>query len=149
MPKPLRPSCYILRIQKDWEYQLNFSYNLLVKLIEKYDTLSYTPSLLFIKYLNTAFYKVFYMFFYRLRLCEGKAVAQKNWAVFYICLIWLGVAFGVTVLKVLSNLHSLCKLIGNEGSLTTADIICWENSSYFLRNICEHIFLMLCNTLCI
>ena len=91
---------YILRIRQDWEWWLNYSYNLLVELIE-----SYTLPL----------FELVYMCFYCLCLCETIAVVEKNWTVFYIFLIWFTMAFGVTALKVLCFLCSSCKVIGNHG----------------------------------
>ena len=76
MPKPLSHSSYILKIEKLWEYWSNYSDDLLIKLIEKCDTLGYPP---FFKYyfLQTSLHV-----FYCLRLFEAKAAVQKNRAVF-------------------------------------------------------------------
>ena len=43
--RPLSSSSHILRIEKDWEYLLDYSNDLLIQLIEKSDTLSYKPFL--------------------------------------------------------------------------------------------------------
>ena len=102
--KPLRCSSYILKIEKQREYRLNYSYDLLIKLIEK---LSYKP---FCKHC-----KLVYMYFYCLCLCEAKTAVQKYWVVFYICFSWFWVAFGVPVLKVMCFWCSFCKVIGNQG----------------------------------
>ena len=75
------------------------------------DILSYKPIFKhFYKLVyKLVFYKLVYTYFYCWYLCETTAAAQKNWAVFYICLI----SFGVTVLKVLYFWCSLCRVIGN------------------------------------
>ena len=39
------------------------------------------------------------------------------------------------------------RLWGIRDSSAIADIICWQNHSYFLRNVCQYIFPTLCNTL--
>ena len=87
---------------------MNYSDDLLVKPIKKSDTLSYKP------FFQHFFYKLFYTYFYCLCLCEVKASVQKNSAVFYICLIWFGVAFGVTVLKILCFWCSNLGAYGNQ-----------------------------------
>ena len=46
----------ILRVEKHWEYWLNYSNDLLVKSIEKFDILSYKA------FLNTAFNKLVYTY---------------------------------------------------------------------------------------
>ena len=43
----------------------------------------------------------------------NKIFCSNNWAVFYIFLIWFGLAFGVTVLKVLCFWCCFYKVIGN------------------------------------
>ena len=43
MPKLLSHSSYILRIEKRWQYWLNCSDDIFVKIIEKFDTWSYKP----------------------------------------------------------------------------------------------------------
>ena len=56
VPKPLSHSSYNLRVEKHWEYWLNYSNDLLVKSIEKFDILSYKA------FLNTAFNKLVYTY---------------------------------------------------------------------------------------
>ena len=56
VPKPLSHSFYNLRVEKHWEYWLNYSDGLLVKSIEKFDILSYKS------FLNTAFNKLVYTY---------------------------------------------------------------------------------------
>ena len=69
--------------------------------------------------LNTGFYKLFYIYLYCLCLSETKAALQKkHWALIYIFLIWFGVPFGVTLLKVLCFWCFLCKVVGSQGLLS-------------------------------
>ena len=56
VPKPLSHSSYNLRVEKHREYWLNYSNDLLVKSIEKFDILSYKA------FLNTAFNKLVYTY---------------------------------------------------------------------------------------
>ena len=76
--------------------------------------------------------------FYCLCLCEAKGVAQKNWAVFYICFIWSQVEFAVTVLKVLSFWCFLRNFIWKQGffsysryNLLRIATVLLEMSAYF------------------
>ena len=85
--------------------------------------------------------------FYCLCLREAKGVIQKKkWTIFYICLIWFGVAFRVTVLKVLYFWRTLCKVVGNQGffSYCRCNLL---RIATVLKNVCHYIFLTLCNTL--
>ena len=79
----------------------------LIELTEPSDTLNYK---LFFKHciLQTILH-VFFLFIF----VWNKILCSKNWAVFYIFLIWLGVAFGVTVLKFLCSWCSFNEVIGN------------------------------------
>ena len=77
MPKPLSYRSNILRIETNWEYWLNYLDDLLVKLNERFDTLSYKP------FLNTSFYKRVYTYCCCMCLCEAKATVQRNWAAFF------------------------------------------------------------------
>ena len=93
-------------------------------------------------FLNSGIYKLVFLYFYSLSLCK-----VKNGAIFYVCLIWFGVAFGDTVLKVLWFWCSLRKIIGNQGLFGYNRYNFVENSNHLLRNICQYIFPTLCNTL--
>ena len=87
MPKPLIRGSYILRIEKYEECWLTYSDDLLVKLNEKSDTLSYKP--LFKKFFLQTNLQVFLC----LCLCEAKANAQKNWAAHLFHLVWVDISF--------------------------------------------------------
>ena len=50
---------------------------------------------------------------------------SKNWFVFYICLAWFRVAFGVTVLKRICSGTLSIRSEGIRVSLATPYIICW------------------------
>ena len=106
--RPLSSSSYILRIEKDWEYLLDYSNDLLIQLIEKSDTLSYKP------FLKHYFLETSLHVFLLQCLCKAKSALQNNRAVFYICLIWFEMPFGVTVLKMLRFWCSFCKVIRNQ-----------------------------------
>ena len=90
-----------------------------VELIELSGTLNYEP--LFKCCILKTVLHVFLLF----RFVWDKISCSKNWAVFYICLIWFGVAFSVTVLKILCFWYCLCRLYEIRVSLALADIICW------------------------
>ena len=79
----------------------------LIKLTELSDILNYKP---FFKYciLQTTLL-VFLLFIF----AWDKIFCSINWAVFFIFLIWIGLAFGVTVLMVLCLWCSFYKVIGN------------------------------------
>ena len=87
MPKPLIRGSYILRIEKYEECWLTYSDDLLVKLNEKSDTLSYKP--LFKNFFLQTNLQVFLC----LCLCEAKANAQKNWAAHLFHLVWVDISF--------------------------------------------------------
>ena len=88
MPKPLIRGSYILRIEKYEECWLTqHSDDLLVKLNEKSDTLSYKP--LFKNFFLQTNLQVFLC----LCLCEAKANAQKNWAAHLFHLVWVDISF--------------------------------------------------------
>ena len=67
------------------------------------------------QFLNTGFFKLVYMYFYYSYWFKAEVAVQRNWAVFYICLIWFGVACGFRVLMVWCFWCTFCKLIGNQG----------------------------------
>ena len=48
----------------------------------------------------------------------NKIFCPKEWAVFYIFLIWFGLVFGVTVLKVLCFWCPFYKVLGNKGFIS-------------------------------
>ena len=72
---------------------------------------------------------------------------KKSWAVFYICLSWYGMGYGVTVSKVLSSWCSLCKIIENQDffgySRYTSLGISNKNSPF--KNACQYMLPNLCN----
>ena len=98
---------------------------------------------------NVAFYNIFYTYFYPLYLCGIKVFCSKNWAVFYIYLILFGVAVGVTVERFCVSGALCIWLKWTRDYLATANInSCgdiYKNSP--LRNVCQYIFLTLCNIL--
>ena len=87
MPKPLIRGSYILRIEKCEECWLTYSDDLLVKINEKSNTLSYKP--LFKNFFLQTNLQVFLC----LCLCEAKANAQKNWAAHLFHLVWVDISF--------------------------------------------------------
>ena len=64
-------------------------------------------------------------------------------------LIWFEVTFAATILKILYFWWSFCvRLQEIRDSFSTADKICWEKQQHSpLRNVCQYIFPILCNTL--
>ena len=62
---------------------------------------------------NIVFYKLFYTYFYCLYLYGAKCFVLKSELYFIIFFVWLGLAFGVTVLKVLCFWYSFNKVIRN------------------------------------
>ena len=80
--------------------------------------------------------------------CDNKTFCSKNWALIYICFIWFGVAFDVTVLKVLNFCWFLSKIIGNHRFFHCRRFNLFEiaiNNS--LRNVDQYLFPTLCNAL--
>ena len=84
----------------------------LIKLTEPSDTLIYKPS--FKHCILQTVLHVFLLFIF----VWNKIFFSKNWAVFYIFLIWLGVAFVDIILKVWCFWCSFYKIIGNEGFIS-------------------------------
>ena len=111
---PPPPSSKITRLKYVGRNRVNWTY----WAIELYlsDTLNYKP---FFKncILQTVLH-VFSLFIFM----WNNIFCYKNWAVFYILLIWFGVAFGVAVLKVLC--FWFFSLYGIRHPLTASDIIC-------------------------
>ena len=88
MPKPLIRGSYILRIEKYEECWLTqHSDDLLVKLNEKSDTLSYK------QLFKNCFLQTNSQAFLCLCLCEAKANAQENWAAHLFHLVWVDILF--------------------------------------------------------
>ena len=98
-----------------------------------------------IHFLDIAFYKLFYIYFYFLHMCGTKSFAQKTEPCLTCGLVWGGIR--CYSIKVYKFLCSLCKFIGNWESLVTADKICWEKQSSKKLPPCQYIFPTLCNTL--
>ena len=92
----------------------------LTELTETFDTWHYK---LFVKHcILQTILQVFSLYIFM----WSKIFCSKNWAVFYIFLDWFGLAFGVTVLKVMCFWCPFLRLLGIKISLATADINCWE-----------------------
>ena len=91
--------------------------------------------------LQTILYK-FLLFIFM----KNKIDFWRNWTVFYICLVWFGVAFCVTILQVLCFWYRSCV----SGALC---VRCWEYNLLGIaikktsRNVCRFIFLTICNIL--
>ena len=108
MPKPLIRGSYILRIEKYEECWLTeHSDDLLVKLNEKSDTLSYKP--LF----KNCFYKLIHKHFFVYVYVKQKLTLMKTEP--HICFIWFGLIFCFTVSKFLRFWCYLSMMIENQG----------------------------------
>ena len=80
----------------------------LIEVTEPSDTLNFNP------FFKHCILHVFSLFIF----VWSKIFCSKDWAVFYIFLIWFGVEFGVTVLKALFFWCTFYKAIGNYGFIS-------------------------------
>ena len=115
----------------------------LLELIEPPDTLNYKPL-----FKNCMLQTILQIFFLLLIFAWNKIFGLKNWAVFYICLAWFGVAFSGTVLNVLCFWCSLWKVKENQGffSYSRYNLLGIAIKTP-LRNVWQYIFPTLVNAL--
>ena len=115
----------------------------LIELTEPSDTLNYKP--FFKHWILQNILHVFLFFIF----AWSKIFCSKNSAVFYIFLIWLCVAFVITVLKILCFWCSFYKVIQNKWfiSYSRYNLLGIAIKHSCLRNIHQYVLPTLCNIL--